>query len=205
MLHISGLTGPFPGNAVQKAMFAARKSVFVDLLKWSVPVIGGLYECDELDSPDATYLILADAGGRHLASARLLPTDRPHLLNTHFAQLCDERAPSGPHIFEISRFCLDRALRAPVRRRVRDSLIHALVDHALETGITSYSAIAPTAWSRQILAFGWQCQPLGPPMTIGDARLEALRIDIDDTTSAALCAQGLLPDLLCDRPTRAAA
>jgi hypothetical protein len=44
MLHISRSgTGPVPDN-VMRAMFAARKAVFVDLLKWDVPVIDGQFE-----------------------------------------------------------------------------------------------------------------------------------------------------------------
>lgn len=31
-------------DAALRAMFAARKSVFVDLLKWDVPVLDGAYE-----------------------------------------------------------------------------------------------------------------------------------------------------------------
>jgi hypothetical protein len=61
-------------------MFAARKSVFVDLLKWDVPVLAGRYEVDQFDDPNAQYLILADRDGAHLASARLLPTLHPHIL-----------------------------------------------------------------------------------------------------------------------------
>jgi LuxR family quorum-sensing system transcriptional regulator CciR len=39
-------------------MFAARKSVFVDLLKWDVPVLEGRYEVDQFDDQHATYLIV---------------------------------------------------------------------------------------------------------------------------------------------------
>lgn len=44
MLHVlPSETGPAP-DAVLRAMFAARKAVFVDLLKWDVPVLAGRYE-----------------------------------------------------------------------------------------------------------------------------------------------------------------
>lgn len=57
-----------PGNAALRAMFAARKSVFIDLLKWDLPVLAGQYELDHFDTPAARYLILLDADGRHRAS-----------------------------------------------------------------------------------------------------------------------------------------
>ncbi|KAK0338874.1 hypothetical protein LTR94_036837, partial [Friedmanniomyces endolithicus] len=83
-------------------MFAARKSVFVDLLKWDVPVLAGRYEVDQFDDPRAQYLILADRDGAHLASARLLPTLHPHILGSFYQSLCEQAPPQGPDIFEIT-------------------------------------------------------------------------------------------------------
>jgi N-acyl-L-homoserine lactone synthetase len=80
------------------AMFRARKEIFVDLLGWEVPVIDGQYEIDEFDTERATYVLLSDPAGDHLGSARLLPTDGPHLLEAHFPHLCDEASPLGPDL-----------------------------------------------------------------------------------------------------------
>src|SRR5690242_15918105 len=107
------------------SMFRARKEVFVDLLGWDVPVIDGQYEMDEFDTEHATYVVLSDRSGAHLGSARLLPTDRPHLLDTHFWQLCEEPAPCGPSVAEITRFCLSRNCSAAERRSVRKRLVSA--------------------------------------------------------------------------------
>jgi acyl-homoserine lactone synthase len=171
-------------------MFAARKAVFVDLLRWDVPVIDGRYEVDQFDDGEATYLVLADAVGEHLASARLLPTTRPHLLGTFYPMLCEEAPPRGDDIFEITRFCLDRRLDARRRRVARDTLVLALVEHALGHGIRLYSAIAEMGWLQQILAFGWRCRPLGMPRAVEGTLLAALSIDIDADTPALLAAAG---------------
>ena len=80
MLHIRQSAARPASDAVLRSMFAARKSVFVDLLKWDVPVLADRYENDQYDDAHATYLILADPDGTHLGSARLLPTTRPHIL-----------------------------------------------------------------------------------------------------------------------------
>ncbi len=103
-------------HPVLRRMFAARKAVFVDLLGWDVPVIDGRFELDQFDDGDARYLVVTDAAGAHRASARLLPTIRPHLLDTLFPGLCTDGPPTGPAIFEITRFCLDRSLGARNRR-----------------------------------------------------------------------------------------
>lgn len=191
MLHI--LRSDSADEEVLRAMFAARKSVFVDLLKWNVPVVAGKYERDQFDDEHATYLVLTDSEGSHLGSTRLLPTDRPHILGTLYPELCAEGVPTGANIREVTRFCLDRRLRAAERRQVRDTLVCALATHAREHGIASYSAIAQMGWFQQILAFGWRCRPLGLPQRCDGALLAALRIDIDARTSALLQAMGIVP------------
>ena len=173
-------------------MFAARKAVFVDLLKWDVPVVDGSYEIDQFDDEHATYLIVADAAEHHLASARLLPTLRPHLLDSLYTTLCDEPPPRGATIFEITRFCLDRSLSARARRAARDTLVVALVDHALAHGIEGFTAIAEIGWFQQILAFGWRCTPLGLPRVCDGRMLAALQITIDAATPRQLAAAGLV-------------
>jgi N-acyl-L-homoserine lactone synthetase len=198
-------TDPIP-DRVLRDMFAARKAVFVDLLKWDVPVIDGRYEIDQFDDPHARYLVLGDADGHHLGSARLLPTERPHLLGDLYPQLCEDTPPTGPDIFEITRFCLDRRLRAAERRQVRDTLVTALAHYAIANAIRSYSAIADLAWLQQILGFGWRCRPLGRPVMHAGRMLGALRIDIDADTPRLLAEAGIagLPTLHGDAARLAA-
>ena len=174
-----------------RAMFEARKTVFIDLLKWDLPVLADRYEVDQFDDGNAVYLILTDTEQRHLASARLLPTVRPGILSSLFPSLCDGPLPAGPDVFEITRFCLSRALRAPERRRARDQLVTGLASFARRTGLRTYTGVAETAWLQQILAFGWDCRPLGLPRLINGHMLGALRIDIDEDTLAKLNRAGI--------------
>ena len=194
MLHILRSSAQPGEDHVLRSMFAARKSVFVDLLKWDVPVIDGAYEVDQFDDTHATYLVLADGQGTHLGSARLLPTIRPHILDSFFGELCDGAPPRGPAIREITRFCLDRRLTARQRRSVRNALVAALAEHALENDISLYTAIAEIGWLQQILSFGWRCQPLGLPRQINGSMLGALRIEISLETPTLLAAAGINAD-----------
>lgn len=191
MLHILQSDAHPASDAALRSMFAARKSVFVDLLKWDVPVLDGRYEIDQFDDVHATYLIVAEPDGTHLGSARLLPTSRPHILDSLYAELCEEAPPKADDIFEITRFCLDRRLTARERRAVRDTLVTALAEHALASGIAAYSAIAEIGWFQQILAFGWRCMPLGLPRVLYGTMLAALRIEITPETPALLAAAGI--------------
>jgi len=192
MLHVLQSAGGPASDDALRAMFAARKSVFVDLLKWDVPVIDDTYEVDQFDDVHATYLILAEPDGAHLGSARLLQTTRPHILDSLYGMLCEEAPPRAADILEITRFCLDRRLTARERRAVRDTLVTTLVEHALANGIRAYTAIAEIGWFQQILAFGWQCAPLGLSQIVDGAMLVALRIDVTSETPALLARAGIM-------------
>ena len=174
-----------------REMFEARKRVFVDLLKWEIPVLEERYEVDQFDDEHATYLIVPDEAGGHAGSARLLKTGRPHILDTLFPELCEVPLPRGPQVLEITRFCLGRACGAQARIETRNRLVSGLVRYALENGIETYTGVAEMGWLSQILAFGWRCRPLGLPRPIEGKMLGALRIDISDETPALLEANGI--------------
>jgi len=178
-------------HIVLRSMFAARKRVFVDLLKWDLPVLADRFEVDQFDDPHATYLIVADREGEHLASARLLPTTRPAILDALFPHLVAGPVPRGPGIFEITRFCLSRDANAATRRAARDLLLAGLVEHALANDIASYTGVAELSWYRQIERFGWDCRALGEPCIDGGRLLTALRIEIDEATPGRLAAAGI--------------
>jgi N-acyl-L-homoserine lactone synthetase len=178
-------------NLTLRSMFEARKRVFVDLLKWDVPILDGRFELDQFDDEHAVYLIVTDAAGAHLGSARLLETTRPHILDTLFPELCANDPPRDPSIQEITRFCLDRKQSAGERLAIRNCLVSALAHHALERGLTGYTGVAEMGWLQQILAFGWRCRPLGLPRICGGRMLGALSIDITPDTPALLAETGI--------------
>ncbi|MEA3015782.1 MAG: hypothetical protein QOI38_504 [Sphingomonadales bacterium] len=183
---------PVPlGLPALREMFEARKRVFVDLLKWDVPVLEGRYEVDQFDGEDATYLIVPAEDGRHAGSARLLPTTAPHILDSLFPELCAAEPPRGHDVVEITRFCLGAGRGAQDRLEIRNRLVSGIVDYALDHGIRTYTGVAEMGWLQQILAFGWRCRPLGLPRTIDGRMLGALRIDISADTPALLEANGI--------------
>jgi N-acyl-L-homoserine lactone synthetase len=186
----SGCPGP-ANNRTLRAMFEDRKNVFVDLLKWDVPVLDGRFELDEFDDEQATYIVIADDDGDHLGSARLLPTIRRHILGSLFAHLCAAPPPAGPEVFEITRFCLSRRQSAASRRQTRNRLVSGLAGYALEAGIRTYTGVAELAWLQQILAFGWDCRPLGVPARLECGMIGALAIEITPDTPELLAANGI--------------
>lgn len=188
-------TGEAPAEAARdpilSAMFEARKRVFVDRLGWKIPVHRDRYEIDQFDTDTADYLVLQNPVRPHVASARLLSTERPHLLAELFPTLCENPVPTGPHIREITRFCIDPNVPSAQRMSARNQLVSALVLFALDEGIETYTAVASRPWFRQIVRFGWECVALGPARDVDGEILVGLAISISGRTPAMLKASGI--------------
>lgn len=191
MIQILKGCQPIGSCPILDDMHRERKRVFVDILKWTVPVIDGEYERDEFDTPDAIYLVDTDADGLHLGSFRLLRTDRPHLLGDRFAFLCDGAVPTGSTILEITRGCLSPDLRAGERLRLRNRLISAALDYGLSQGVTAFTCVADSGWLAQILAMGWDCRLLGNPQAIDGTTTGAIQIQLDADTPRILAETGI--------------
>lgn len=171
-------------------MFEDRKAVFVDLLGWDIPH-DGCREFDQFDDQFAEYMIVANSGtSEHLASLRMLRTDRPHILQALFAELCDGPVPCGPEIREISRLCLSPRHRGPERLEHRRALASAMAEYALLMGINAYTAVTDMARMSRLLSVGWRCEPLGMPRRIGRRVVCALIIYIEADTIRRLRAAG---------------
>jgi N-acyl-L-homoserine lactone synthetase len=173
------------------SMFEDRKRVFVDLLRWDLPITDGRLEIDQFDDDDAVYLVLSDSAGEHMGSLRLLRTDHPHILGNLFPSLCEQGAPTDFQIMEITRLCLCPRLPAFERLRVRNKLISAMVDYALVSGIKTLTGVVTARFLAQILKMGWRCEPLGPPQRVDGMTIGAFRIDIGEATPRLLQATGI--------------
>lgn len=182
MLHIIDATNKDQFPELLENMFADRKRIFIDMLKWDLPVTQGRYEIDQFDDSYAVYLIKADTSGRHLGSLRLLRTDRPHILSALFPALCDEPIPCGKSIREVTRFCTSPTVERDDRRAIRNTLISAMVDHVLDTGISALTGVVTTHFLDQILAMGWRCEQLGERISMCGTKLGAFCAYVDENT-----------------------
>lgn len=183
-------------DALFAQMFEERKRIFIDLLGWDLPALDGRFEVDQFDNPATRYIICAGLDGQHLGSVRLLPCDGPNLLGSVFPFLCDGEPPDGADIWEISRLCLSRSIRAAERRLVRDQLATAITRFALNAGIQAYCCVADMPWYSQLLSFGWRCEPLGLPQSLDCGTIGALKILITEETPALMQQAGVWSDSL---------
>ncbi len=164
-----------------------RKRVFVDQLGWQLRAPGSWLEVDEFDNEYTVYLIACSDDDRHVASVRLLPTMRPHMLNTIFAELSESGPVIGPTIWESSRFTIAPVgLRGTEIMRLSQYLALAHTEFALLNGITSYTMIGETHRVATVLSMGWRVKPLCLPTELGGDKVQALQVFIDEETLAMM-------------------
>lgn len=186
MIHIIDHHLAAESQPLLRSMFADRKRLFVDLYEWDVPVVHGRYEIDQFDDAHAVYIVVTDEAGEHEASLRLLPSTRPHVLGTIFAHLCPNGVPTGETTWESTRLCLPQRHGAARRRELRNALISAMVDVALERGIERYTGVIPDPFRKEVLAMGWQAEPLGPAVRIPGGPIGAFLVHVGRDTPERL-------------------
>lgn len=186
MIHIIDNRLAAGHQPLLRSMFADRKRLFVDFFGWDVPVIDGRYEVDQFDNFHTVYVIATDDDGEHEASIRLFPSDQPHMLSTLFAHLCPFGVPVGRKIWESTRLCLPRRHGAQKRRELRNQLFSAVVDYALERGIDQLTGVIPESFRKELLAMGWQAEPLGPAMRDTTGMIGAFLIHVRPDTPERL-------------------
>ncbi|MFZ0500188.1 MAG: acyl-homoserine-lactone synthase [Steroidobacteraceae bacterium] len=157
-------------------MYRQRKTVFVDRAGWKIPVVAD-QELDNYDREGTIYLLAKEElEGPLLASARLLPTTRPHLMGDLFSAACRDALPRGPTVWEVSRFCTTPDLPS---RGIRLALLWEIICGVMETallfGIDRVIFAANRALLPLALTCGWEAGKLG----------ETLRDENDEVTAAA--------------------
>jgi acyl-homoserine lactone synthase len=162
-----------------REMHAHRKQVFVDQLGWPLSCASEL-EFDDFDTDNALYLLHLGAEGRLRASARLLRTDQPHLLDTAFAHLCEHGVPRGPFIWEATRFCPAPDIQdSHARRALLGEIIAGILEAGLLFGMTEATFVASGALKPLALGSGWTAAALGPAQRYRRDRVTACIASID--------------------------
>src|SRR5919112_3524073 len=160
-----------------------RKQVFVDRFGWRLPAKGSWLEVDQFDDDYAIYLLARSPEGRHRGSVRLLPSSRPHMLDSLFSHLCPGGVPVGDDCWEISRLVTNPAdATGNSVLKVHRLLALALVEFALDNGISRYTLVAEAHRVPALLSVGWTVIPLGLPTMVDGEELQALQIDLQPET-----------------------
>jgi N-acyl-L-homoserine lactone synthetase len=164
-------------------MHRDRKRVFVDWLKWNVPVVGDM-EIDQYDTDDAVYLLDIDPETQtHIASIRLLPCSSPTLMAEHFSDMVQSPVPNDATAWEMTRLCANPDIKDKlVQWNGRKHITVAAVEFALMRGIKQLIFVTHSTWVPTILSVGWDIELLGLPRKDGNDSIAAMRINITPDT-----------------------
>jgi N-acyl-L-homoserine lactone synthetase len=182
MVQIVEATSRSRYSARLDGMYRDRKRVFIDWLKWNIASEDGLREIDQFDMDGAIYLIETGEADKHLASIRLLPSVRPHLLTEVFSSLCDGPIPRGSHVWELTRFCVSPDVSKPDAVRLMNLMWTSVVEFAVARDIRQYTCVTHMAFLSQILTAGWDTRPLGLPQVFDGGMIGAVLFNINPDT-----------------------
>ena len=173
-------------NALEE-MYALRYHVAVNELGWTIPNTADQRDKDEFDFDDTIYFLKFDDERRLIATARLNPTTRSHLMTEVFPHLCHfSGVPKADNIFEYSRFLVRKdgvSRRANIEAQAHISL--AIVEYCLAANIRQVSWVSYKR-SYPLALRMWKTRPLGLPQyfeaddteyiaALSDMNLESLR------------------------------
>jgi N-acyl-L-homoserine lactone synthetase len=174
---IAGATNPSCRTLLAE-MFRHRYQIFVREKGWDLKTHNGL-EFDDYDTAETIYLIEFDGGEQIGASMRLNPTDRPFLLQDHFADMCEREIPRGKDTWELTRGAVSADLR---RSGIYGRVICAMVEAALLWGVKKGIGIFSVEYLMKQMRFGLDAKPLGQPRTIDGEPNVAAEIVFDRET-----------------------
>jgi N-acyl-L-homoserine lactone synthetase len=175
MVHVVGATNRARFSAELDHMHRALKRRSLGQGKEGLFGPRSLNGTDEFDTADAIYLLELDRHYRkHIASLRLLPTTRPHMLMTAFAHLCECGALIADDIWEISLFCISPDVPQAEAAETRNLMRVAAIEFAAWHGIRQYTSVTPVCCLSEALAAGWNAKPLGMPQAVDGALVGAI-------------------------------
>lgn len=148
-----------------QAMHEMRYRVVVCEWGWDIPGVQPGYEADQFDTEETVYVIVQNDEAEVVASARMNPTTRPHMLSELFADCCDLQPwPAAPDVWECSRFVTERSkFASPLEDfRVRARLGIGMTVHCLDRGIARLSWLTHQKFYNLVQKV-WRTEPLGLP------------------------------------------
>lgn len=151
-----------------RGMGRMRHEFFIDELGWGLSSIDG-QEFDQFDTEKTVYIIYEEQG-QIIGCLRLLPTTEPYLLSEVFPHLSGGYIPSASHVWEVSRYVIDKTLiKSPQHWfQVSAQLLCGLYEYAGHKGISELVVeIPPSLFDKCSTLYGCPFKVL-PPRKFGN-------------------------------------
>lgn len=184
-----GLRQEFDNDDINE-MYRLRARVFRDRMGWDIPTIAGM-EVDGYDALGPHYMLIQEPSGRVRGCWRMMPTEGPNMLRDTFPQLLEgQSAPTGRHIWELSRFAIESDNEQAFGfAELTTQAIRAAISFAHRTGIARYVTVTTTPIERMLRRTGMEVTRLGSPQRIGVENAVALDIAMSAQTRIAMFGQ----------------
>lgn len=184
-----GLRQEFDNDDINE-MYRLRARVFRDRMGWDIPTIAGM-EVDGYDALGPHYMLIQDPSGRVRGCWRMMPTEGPNMLRDTFPQLLQgQSAPTGHHIWELSRFAIESDNEQAFGfAELTTQAIRSAISFADRMGIARYVTVTTTPIERMLRRTGMEVTRLGSPQRIGVENAVALDIAMSRQTHIAMFGQ----------------
>ncbi len=142
---------------------------------------------DEFDNnPSTTHIVLTrtDKNCRICGYLRVLSSEGPHQLSNTWPVLCSGERPSGPHIAEVSRFCVSPVAGEREKKPIVISLVLELISWARRNDVSQFIVETSPAGVALLRRLHFRIANLGPPCFIEGVETCAILMTFDYKTIA---------------------
>ena len=182
MLHLIDATNRDTAQSQEllEASYRVRHEEYVNGRGWKALAKPDGREIDQFDTANASYILWAD-GTEILGGARLIPTDKPHLMSDVFPQIVTlGRLPQTSSVWELTRLFSTRGGASQAnRRRVTGDVFAAMFELGLAYELEAISIVCDTFFVTRFLGMGLDVTPLGLPTAYDEGMCIAVLLPVN--------------------------
>lgn len=166
-----------------EAVHRLRYKIFVEEMGWEDLRRPDGFERDQFDHDEAIHQIVI-RGDEVAGYQRLLPTTRGHLLTEVLTDLFEGTPPSGPNIYELTRYAVAPGFRDGRRgvSTVGTELIAGFVEWGLKRDVNQMIIEFEPMWVLRALQLHFLATPLGYQRTYGNQQVVATLLSFNEHT-----------------------
>jgi acyl-homoserine lactone synthase len=157
--------------------FRLRHEIFVKERGWKEFDRDGIYEMDQYDDENATYLISVDEYDEVVGSSRIYPTALPHMLSEQFPALVDGAVPQRIDLVEFTRLAICKSQRGT---QIYHEQFLGLQEFCLDQGMSGATTLIRTHRIPIVQKAGMNVTPLGLSQEINGEMCTAILIEASE-------------------------
>jgi acyl-homoserine lactone synthase len=157
--------------------FRLRHEIFVKERGWKEFDRDGIYEMDQYDDENATYLISVDEHDEVVGSSRIYPTALPHMLCEQFPALVDGAVPQRVDLVEFTRLAICKSQRGT---QIYHEQFLGLQEFCLDQGMSGATTLIRTHRIPIVQKAGMNVIPLGLSQEIDGEMCTAILIEASE-------------------------